>query len=53
MIPSIDHEISRKSVDSENPVDKRNLFHRIYKSEKTKTKRRIKCKHDLNISILP
>ena len=34
LLPSIDNEISLKSVDSKKPEDKRNLFQRIFKSEK-------------------
>jgi len=40
LIPSIDHEISLKSVDSEKPEDKRNLFQRIFKSEKNKDEKK-------------
>jgi hypothetical protein len=34
LLPSIDNEISLKSVDSKKPEDKRNLFQRIFKSKK-------------------
>jgi hypothetical protein len=34
LMPSIDHEISLKSVDSEKPEDKKNLIQRIFKPEK-------------------
>jgi len=40
LIPSIDHEISLKSVDKEKPEDKKNLFQRIFKPEKNKDQKK-------------
>ena len=40
LIPSIDHEISLKSVDKEKPEDKKNLFQRILKPERNKDQKK-------------
>jgi len=40
LIPSIDHAISLKSVDSEKLKEKENLFQRIFKPEKNKDKKK-------------
>jgi len=40
LIPSIDHEISLKSVDKVKPEDKKNLFQRIFKPEKNKDQKK-------------
>jgi len=40
LIPSIDHEITLKSVDKEKPEDKKNLFQRIFIPEKNKDQKK-------------
>ena len=38
LLPSVDNEINLKSVNTEKPDEKKNLFQRIFKSKKDETK---------------